>query len=58
MQELKEVMSTRELARAMDMAPITLEKWRREGIGPRYKKQGRFVRYYREDVLKWLREDS
>lgn len=31
----------------------TLPKWRQRGIGPKYIKQGKFVRYRRGDILDW-----
>jgi hypothetical protein len=32
----------------------TLRRWRRIGIGPAWKKEGRFVWYYRNDLDEWL----
>lgn len=34
----------------------TLEQWRWRGIGPRFLKLGRLVRYRRSDVDAWLAE--
>lgn len=36
----------------------TLEQWRYRGIGPRWTKVGRDVRYRWEDVDRWLDEQS
>ncbi|WP_299436786.1 helix-turn-helix domain-containing protein [uncultured Rhodospira sp.] len=32
----------------------TLERWRRDGVGPRYLRVGRTIRYRRADVDAWL----
>ena len=34
----------------------TLAQWRHRGVGPRFVKIGRSVRYLRSDVEQWLRE--
>jgi hypothetical protein len=37
-----------------DVPPKTLAEWRSRGIGPRYLKVGRHVRYRWSDVEAWL----
>jgi len=44
---------------AMVRAPIaTLRYWRHLGTGPKGFRVGRAVRYWRQDVLAWLTEQS
>jgi hypothetical protein len=45
---------TARVAAHIGMAPITLRKWRLNGIGPAWIRCGRAVRYRREDVERWL----
>lgn len=33
--------------------PDTLPKWRQRGIGPKYIKQGKYIRYRRGDIWEW-----
>jgi hypothetical protein len=48
------VLSARDAARAMGIAPSTLAKMRLSGNGPVYCKLGRRVVYRREDLAAWL----
>jgi predicted DNA-binding transcriptional regulator AlpA len=50
-----ELVSTKELARELSVHPNTLNKWRIQGLGPRFIKLGLAVRYRRSDIEKWLR---
>jgi hypothetical protein len=34
----------------------TLAIWRCEGRGPAYIKRGRYVRYHKDDLEKWIRQ--
>ncbi|MDH6461775.1 putative DNA-binding transcriptional regulator AlpA [Micromonospora sp. A200] len=43
-----------EVAQYMQKPVRTLEQWRYRGIGPRFSKVGRDVRYRWSDVEKWL----
>lgn len=47
--------STKEAASFLDIHPDTLRRWRREGIGPRYSKIGRLIRYHVDTLDDWLR---
>ena len=47
-----------EVAEHLQKPPRTLEQWRYRGIGPRYVKVGRDVRYRWSDVEKWLDEQA
>jgi len=48
------LLETGTLAEQLDVRPVTLEKWRQNGTGPRYIKIGRLVRYRQSDVDQWL----
>ncbi len=45
-----------ELAQRWRMPAKTLAEWASKGIGPRYAKFGRHVRYPLDEVLKWEAE--
>jgi excisionase family DNA binding protein len=51
---LPEVATRPELSRFLNVPEATLAKWAHLGVGPRYRKMGRHVRYMRADVLTWL----
>jgi predicted DNA-binding transcriptional regulator AlpA len=44
-----------EVARMFDVSVSAVRLWRQQKRGPRFIKLGRCVRYYRGDVLKFLR---
>jgi hypothetical protein len=44
-----------EVAAVVNVTPLTLSKWRREGKGPDYVRPGKTVFYRREDVEDWLK---
>lgn len=46
-------LSTAELSKHWDIPEKTLERWRCEGIGPRFMKVGQHVRYRREDIQQY-----
>lgn len=48
------VMTTEELAAYLGLANVTLRQWRSWGKGPQYIRDGRFIRYRKTDVDKWL----
>lgn len=50
----KKYLTTRELARMLDVAPGTLHNHRTSGTGPAFIKVFGAVRYAVEDVEKWL----
>jgi len=43
----------KEVARILNISPKTVQKWRREGEGPRFCKLGRMVRYKIDDFEDW-----
>ncbi len=48
------LLDTSELAEHLTNKPNTIEGWRIKGVGPRYIKIGRLVRYRLADVEEWL----
>lgn len=56
--ERRNLADTEEVAEYMSKPPRTLEQWRYRGVGPRYLKVGRDVRYRWEDVDAWLDEQG
>lgn len=50
-------MSPKTLAAALEVTPMTLHRWRRDKVGPRFTQPAGsgLVRYLRDDVVAWLR---
>lgn len=48
------LMTQRQTADYLGKVERTLERWRRDGVGPRYLRVGRTIRYRRADVDAWL----
>lgn len=42
------------VAQMLSVSPKTLECWRWKGIGPRYRKINKMVRYYSSDVAEFV----
>jgi predicted DNA-binding transcriptional regulator AlpA len=55
---LEELLTVEELANRLRMSTSALNKWRLLGIGPKYIKTGRLVRYRGSDVTKWLDDQA
>ena len=53
-----ELMSLKEVAALVRVPEATLRYWRHLGTGPRGFRVGRSVRYWRNDVVHWLDEQS
>jgi len=53
---MEKLLSQRELRNLLSQSDSTLERWRREGKGPRFIKIGRSVRYRESDVEAFLEE--
>lgn len=53
-----EFMTTAELAEMMQTSPSNALAWRRDGVGPPYVKVGRYVRYRRSAVERWIAEQE
>lgn len=55
--ELPRLLTTKDVARAVQVSPSTLCRWRHSGEGPRVTWLSPFIpRYRREDVDAWLRK--
>lgn len=48
------LLTPQELAAELGMQVTALAQWRYRGMGPRFIKEGRFIRYRRSDVDAWL----
>jgi len=46
-------LSTKQAAHYIGLSPRTLERMRRTGEGPRYRKHGRYVRYHIAELDAW-----
>jgi predicted DNA-binding transcriptional regulator AlpA len=53
-----ELMTLKEVATLVRVPEATLRYWRHLGTGPRGFRVGRSVRYWRNDVVHWLEEQS
>jgi len=52
-----ELLTTEQLAELLGLRTNTIGGWRLKGQGPRFCKLGRSVRYRREDVEEWIKEN-
>ena len=50
------ILTPAEAAEFLRLSPETLRVWRHLGLGPRYLKMGRAVRYCRDHLEKWIQE--
>ncbi|WP_439545010.1 helix-turn-helix transcriptional regulator [Sandarakinorhabdus sp.] len=55
---MSELLTTKETADYLRLAPTTLEHWRLDGRGPAFVRWGRSVRYRRADIEHWLAETT
>jgi len=53
-----ELMTIKEVATLVRVPEATLRYWRHLGTGPHGFRIGRSVRYWRNDVMHWLEEQS
>ena len=51
-------LTTEQAARYLGLSRQALEKMRRQGRGPRYRKHGRYVRYHIADLDAWSESRS
>lgn len=49
-----ELLTIEDLAQYLQVPVQTIYAWRSRGEGPRGRKVGRYVRFYRSDVERWL----
>lgn len=52
--EMQDLLKTREAAKYVSLASVTLERMRITGEGPAFVKLGRCVRYRRADLENWI----
>lgn len=50
------LLTEKDVAQLLGYSPRTLQKWRAAGVGPRFVKANRSVRYRREDLLLWIKD--
>jgi predicted DNA-binding transcriptional regulator AlpA len=53
-----ELLTEDELSAELKISPRTLQRWRRQGRGPRWIRVGKAPRYRRGDVDAWLEEHA
>ena len=51
---LNKLLTTREVAKYLDVAESTVIQYRVNGTGPKYIKFGHIIRYRRRDIEVWL----
>lgn len=51
---MQDLLTTREAAAVLRLAPKTLSNWRWLDVGPRWVRVGGRVRYSRHEVTRWL----
>lgn len=51
-----ELLTLQQVAELLDVSPNTIYYWRYQGTGPRGHKVGKWVRYWRSDVIAWMSE--
>jgi hypothetical protein len=60
MAESPELLTEQEAAELLTVSAVTLARWRKEGIGPRWFRLGGRpagpIRYRRDELLQWLEE--
>lgn len=49
-----DIITPAEVGEELQIPEATLAQWRHRGIGPRYFRVGRHVRYRRSEVLAWF----
>ena len=49
-----ELLTEEELSAELKVSPRTLQRWRRQGRGPRWIRVGKAPRYRWSDVQRWL----
>ena len=55
MEVIDRLLTEKEAAQFLGVSVRTLQNWRRKGIGPKWYKVGRLVRYARADLYDFLR---
>lgn len=52
------ILNTKQAARLLGTSPRTMEDWRLTGLGPRFVKLGRMVRYQVRDLVEFIDRNS
>ena len=58
MTNIDELHNPTQVATILKVPETTLSQWRYRGIGPRWAKVGRHVRYRDSDLIRWLDDRS
>ena len=53
-----ELLTTKEAAAFLKLAPITLAKWRAQKRGPTWTRTGRTIKYRRRDLEAYLKKNA
>ena len=53
-----ELVSEKTLSKILEISEHTLRAWRRDNKGPKFKKLGKLVRYHRDDINTWFKEED
>lgn len=56
--DLDELLTLHEVAELLRVPDATVRWWRTQHVGPSSFKIGRHVRYFRAEVLRWIREQG
>lgn len=56
--DIDELLTLHEVAELLRVPDATVRWWRTQHIGPSSFKIGRHVRYFRAEVLRWIREQG
>ena len=51
---IQSLLTEGEVSKFINVCLTTLWRWRRDGIGPKYQRIGRMIRYRQEDVQAWI----
>ena len=52
------LLTNQQAANRLSMHPVTLATWRSQGKGPKYIKDGRYVRYRLKDIEEWEEQQT
>lgn len=52
--EMDEILTDVQVAELLNLSPSAIRAWRFKGIGPRWFKLARSVRYLKSDVYEWI----
>lgn len=55
---MESLMTQEQAAEFLNVSTVSLWRWRKKKVGPRYVKFDSFIRYRMEDLEKWLKEHA